>query len=162
MQEQGFLDILKGPNVFWAAVCDAANRPDVARVSGLAPVLSFPQITFFLAEGFASSLLKILKPPLSIALLVTSMQNFESYQYKGICLSLRPCTHEEMEMQRRHLDGFLENLRQIKIPEAEVERISQLYFQQPSYAVCFKVEKIFSQTPRKDAGHLVFETEGTP
>ncbi|HWJ30474.1 MAG TPA: pyridoxamine 5'-phosphate oxidase family protein [Flavisolibacter sp.] len=159
MSQEPYHIILNQPNIFWAAVCDENNVPDVARVAGLAPVEDISTITFYMSEAFGKNLLVTIKANPHVTLLVTCMNTFESYQYKGIYRSMRPCTKEEEEGQRWHLNGFIDNLHTIGIPPEETAKISRLNFQQPSHAVTFHVQQIFMQTPQKGAGKIIYNVE---
>jgi hypothetical protein len=159
MQQETYHKILNEPNIFWAAVCGGDHRPEVARVAGLAPVDDLSKITFYMSEAFGKSLLHTVKHYPHITLLVICMHTFESYQYKGLYQSMRPCTQEEEKRQRWHLDGFIDSLHTIGISPSETTKISKLYFQQPSHAVTFSVQQIFVQTPQKGAGKMIRNLE---
>lgn len=146
---------LEESSVLWVSACTDDNLPNVARAAGIAPVHSLPNITFYVSEAFTTGLLDLLHPDKYISLLTVSMHSFESYQFKGICQSIQLCTREDHERQRQHLSRFTTILAGIGIPGSETDKISQLYFQQPSHAITFDVKKIFLQTPKKGAGALL-------
>jgi hypothetical protein len=159
--QERYHSILNEPNVFWVAVSNAENVPDVTRVAGLAPVEDLSTITFYLSEAFGNGLLATLQNQPCLTLLVTCIHTFESYQYKGIYQSIRPCTAEEEERQRWYIEGFADSLKSIGILPVEAARLARLYFQQPSYAITFQVKQIFIQTPQKGAGNMVLNLEAT-
>jgi hypothetical protein len=159
MVQTGYHAILNEPNPFWVAATNAGNMPDVTRVAGLAHVEEISTITFYLSEAFGSNLLETFKKDAPVTLLVTSIDTFESYQYKGVYESKRPCTPDEEEQQHRHFEGFTNKLKTIGIPPGEADKICGLYFQQPSWAVTFRVRQIFIQTPQKGAGSCILNLE---
>jgi len=146
---------LEESSVLWVSACTDDNCPNVARAAGIAPVDSFPNITVYISEAFGKGLLSILRSNKNISLLTVSMHSFESYQFKGVCQSIRPCVAKDHEIQREHLNRFTTILSGIGIPGSETKKISQLYFQQPSHAIEFTVKEIFLQTPEKGAGALL-------
>jgi hypothetical protein len=159
MVQMRYHSILNEPNVFWVAVSNAENMPNVTRVAGLAPVEDISTITFYLSKAFGGDLLSTLQGRPHLTLLVTSIHTFESYQYKGIYQSMRPCTADEEARQRWHIEGFANNLITIGISPTETAKITRLYLQQPSYAITFQVQQVYIQTPQKGAGSMVLNLE---
>lgn len=162
MVQMRYRSMLNEPNVFWVAVSNAENIPNVTRVAGLAPVEDISILTFYLSKAFGDSLLSTMQSRPYLALLATSIHTFESYQYKGIYQSARLCTEAEQEQQRRYFEGFCNTLKMIGIPPKDTAKIERLYFQQPSYAITFQVQQVYTQTPQKGAGSLVLNLEEVP
>lgn len=148
--------LLSEPLAFWLANADAALVPEVVRCTGLAPLTDFTHLTAFFPETFGRQFMKNLNVRPNLTLLGCSVPTYESYQYKGLFRSLRPCTEAEVALQHQYLDGFTDTTAAIGFSK---EGFFKSYFHQPSYAVTFEVLEVFEQTPYKGTGNLVRKKE---
>lgn len=89
-----------------------------------------------------------------MTLAATDVPTFESYQYKGIFSSVRPCTPDEEIAQQKYLDQFTDI---IAMYGHSKERYFKSFNSQPSFAVTFQVSEIFEQTPHKSTGRQVIK-----
>jgi len=152
MNIPSYISILSQPLGFWIANCNANNVPEVVRCMGLAPVTDPEQLTVFIPEVWSHLFVANLATGKKITFMATSVPTYESYQYKGEYLSFRPCTEQEVALQRMYLDGFGDEIVKVGLSKA---RFSQSFFHQPSLAITFRITDVFDQTPYKGTGAQV-------
>jgi hypothetical protein len=156
MHPEPYWRLLAEPSAFWAANSNAENVPEIVRCSGVATKTNSTELTFFISEAFGRTFIQNLRRNSLITLAATCVPTFESYQYKGIYQSIRPCTNEEEEWQRKYVDSITDITTMFGYSK---EGIYQSYLHQPSFAVTFWVQHIFEQTPHKGTGNQVINLE---
>lgn len=156
MKDARYYTILSEPSAFWVANVSENNVPDVVRCAGLAPVTDLHELTIYISEKFGRKFFKNLRSGSWISFSATSVPTFESFQYKGIFQSIRPCTREEEEKQRRYYEDFTALTADFGFVK---DLLFRCYFHVPAFAVTFRVQEIFDQTPRKGTGQKVVKLE---
>ncbi len=156
MNDAPYFKLLTEPSALWAANCDDDNTPEIVRCAGVARVTDIRNITIFISEVFGRKFIQNLQLNTNIALAATCVPSFESYQYKGVYQSIRPCTKEEDELQQRYFDAFTDITTSFGFLK---EPLFQSYFHLPSFAVTFRVRYIYEQTPHKGTGSQVIDLE---
>ena len=151
MEPKLYQHILSQPLAFWVASSNAQNIPDAVRCVGVVPGEDLSTLTFFIAEKYSEKFLANVQQNRQISLLGCSVINFESYQYKGIFQSKRPCTTEEVALQNQYLNRFKEAINSMGL----LKEAANGYFNQPSLAVDFTVTEIYEQTPQHGTGKLI-------
>lgn len=151
-----YQSILAEPLAFWAANADSENIPEIVRCCGLAPITDYTRLTFFIGEAFGRQFIQNITTNPRITLTGTSVPTYESYQYKGVFVSIRTCNEQEVEQQRQYLDRFTDVVAAIGYSK---EGFYNSYFHQPSYAITFEVQEIFEQTPYKGTGSMLAQKE---
>jgi hypothetical protein len=153
---QAYKKFLAEPLAFWIANSDRDLIPEIVRSIGIAPVTDCSCLTVFVPEVFSHTLIKNLATSKHITLTGTSVPTYESYQFKGVFISIRLCTEEEVQRQRKYMDGFTDEVAHIGFSK---EGFFNSYFHQPSYAITFRVMEVFEQTPHKNTGKLVIRED---
>ncbi len=134
---------------FWVSNCDAEGTPDLVRVMGVRAELDGEHLVTFVPVPYAQNLIAQLAPGGKLTLLHANVCTYVSLQFKGRCVSHRPSTAEEVEFQRRYLDGFCQEIRnQGMVPDVAFA----VFFRQPSVTVVMRVEEVYEQTPKSGTG----------
>lgn len=156
--QPSYFEILNRPCAFWLAAMDESNIPDLVRCAGLGPLDQLPFIDCYVSDFFGAGMMKILRQRPSLALSAIHLIDFESYQYKGLCIDIRPCTAEEVERQRSYLEQFSALTAYFGF---SAEAFFRSFFHQPSYTLRFHVHSVFEQTPRKGTGAKIINLEAS-
>lgn len=149
-----YVDKLLEPLAFWASNCNMQRIPEVVHCNGVLATGEDDCLTFFIAEAFSQAFIDNIKESQDITLLACSVPTFESYQYKGQLLNIRPCTADEIILQQEYVDKFTDIIATIGYSK---EAFYNSYYHQPSLAVSFRVTDIFEQTPYKGTGHSMIK-----
>ncbi len=137
------------PAAFWLSNCDAEGTPDLVRVMGVRAEPDGEHLVTFVPVPYAQNLIAQLAPGEELALLHANVHNYVSLQFKGRCVSHHPSTAEEVEFQRRYMDGFCHEIEgQGLVPEVAF----RVFFRQPSITLVMRVEEVYEQTPRAGTG----------
>ena len=76
----------------------------------------------------------------------------EAYQVKGIYLSRRPTTGEDVARQEAYRKALLADALRVGFPEEIAHAFSQGFAYTPGVAITFRAEEVYLQTPGPDAG----------
>ena len=155
MNEMNYYNIFQRTPSSWLASRDENNIPDIIHCNGILPVTNGDQITFFVTGQHSEKFMANMKSNGFISLIAADTQRFESYQYKGQLVDLRPSTKDEIEFQLKYLTDFMELLSKMRY---EDNPYRYAFFHPPFFTVTMKVSEIFDQTPRKGTGNKISST----
>jgi len=127
---------------------DAALRPTSARGFGVEIDVAGDAATVFLPAPGAALTLSNLRENGQIALTFARAFDHRSLQVKGHLLSISETNERQRGLQQRYFAAFSEGLLIIGHRQKVLRRIR--YY--PSYAVSFRIESMFDQTPGPGAG----------
>src|SRR3569623_100210 len=113
MLEAGYINNLQKPLAFWLANCDEKNMPFAVRCLGVKHNGNAKEITVYMQQLRGSQFVKNLQYSSKITLLGTCVPTYESYQYKGEFLHLRPCNNQEVLEQHTYLCAFCDEVAKI-------------------------------------------------
>ena len=86
---------------------DANMKPECHRVLG-ARAISEDKIQFFFDKKSARRTLDNIRENHNVTLVICSLTNFESYQFKGKDFEYRECNSEELQFFDNYMKGFNE------------------------------------------------------
>lgn len=135
--------------VFWAASVGKNMVCELTRVSGFIIEKDNEHITFFLPRQLFAIIEPALKIDSKISFLMASIQNFESYQIKGVYQSHQQCTEENIDFYRLKVLKISDILTGMGL---EGNRIFGYLLEQPSIAVTMRCEEMYEQTPKPGTG----------
>ncbi|HYQ30733.1 MAG TPA: hypothetical protein VER04_26055 [Polyangiaceae bacterium] len=127
---------------------DAALRPASARGFGVEIDAAAYTATVFLPASGAALTLSNLRDNAQIALTFARGFDHRSLQVKGQLLSISETNERQRGLQDRYFAAFSEGLLFIGHRQKLLRRIR--YY--PSYALSFRIESMFDQTPGPGAG----------
>ncbi len=127
---------------------DARLRPASARGFGVEIDRASCSATVFLAAAGAEITLANLRDNGQIALTFSRPMDHRSLQVKGSVVSIAETNERQQRLQDRYFSRFCEGLVFIGHQEKLLRRIRYC----PSYAVVFRIESMFDQTPGPGAG----------
>lgn len=156
MTDAPYFKILSQPAALWTANCNQHNVPEIVRSTGVAEITDLSSITLYVSERYSRQYLKNFETNRNITLAATNVPTFESYQYKGLLDNIRPCTPDEEKAQRIYLDRFTDVIGSFGYSK---ELVFNNFNFQPSFAVTFRVNGIFEQTPYKSTGGQVIKLQ---
>jgi hypothetical protein len=134
---------------FWVSNCDAEGTPDLVRAMGVRAEPDGEHLVTFIPVPYAQNLIAQLAPGEKLTLLHANVRTYVSLQFKGRCVSHCPSTAEEVESQRRYLDGFCQEIED----QGMVREVAfPVFFRQPSVTVVMRVEEVYEQTPKTGSG----------
>lgn len=139
------------PKFYWIATRNQEMICEIDRALGV-QIASSDSLRIFLYQGRAHQTRENLMANRLIAFSVTNGFTFESYQFKGKMVELRPADdNEELFMQQyvQEMDKMLVALGfSIKGLLTEIKYT-------PAWSVEFSVDQIFDQTPKIGTGKLL-------
>jgi hypothetical protein len=144
------VEVLRGPAVMVVGTRDAGLRP--AHVCAVGAVVDDDRrtVTFFVPESRSARLLSDLHDNGRVAFSF-GVASHEAYQLKGIYLSSRPTTGEDVALQEAYRTKLFAAMRKVYAEEiARPYALGVAY--QPGVAVTFRVDEVFLQTPGPGAG----------
>ncbi len=144
------VEVLRGPAFMHVGTRDANLRPAHAFPLGVVVGDDNETVTFFVNEWRAKRILSDLENNGRVAF-GAGLLSHEAYQLKGIYLSSRSATDDEIAFQEAHratLCGLLLNW----FPKEVAEGLFLALACRPSVAITFRVEEVFLQTPGPGAG----------
>ena len=144
------LEVLRGPAFMHVGTRDADLRPAHAFPLGVVVADDRETVTFFVNEWRSKRILSDLENNGRVAL-AGGWITHEAYQLKGLYLSSRPATDDEIAFQETHCARLCAELADV-LPKEMVEGLFLKLTCRPSVAVTFRVEEVFLQTPGPDAG----------
>lgn len=127
---------------------DAALRPASARAFGVEISAPTGTATVFVAAAGTQVTLANLRDNGQLALTFSRPIDHRSLQVKGRVLSITEADERQRRLQDRYFSRFAEGLIFTGLRQNLLRRIR--YF--PSYAVRFRIESMFDQTPGPGAG----------
>jgi hypothetical protein len=144
------VEVLSGPAIMFAGTRDADLRG--AHTSAVGAVVHDDRrtVTFFVPESRAARLLSDLRDNGRVAFDFGWISH-EAYQIKGMYLSSRPTTDEDLAQQEAYRSKLHTALRQV-YPEEIARPLALGFAYRPGVAVTFRVDEVFLQTPGPGAG----------
>lgn len=132
---------------------NAELRPACARAFGVEIEAASGTATLFLPAAGAQLTLSNLRENGLIALTFSRPIDHRSLQVKGRVVSITEANERQQRVQERYFSLFCEGLRYSGMRESLLRRIRY----SPSWAVCFRIESMFDQTPGPGAGRVAKE-----
>ncbi|PRY05029.1 hypothetical protein CLV24_13146 [Pontibacter ummariensis] len=136
----------------WAGSCAADDQAEVIRLSGATVQDDRQHINLFVPERYTRAFISNVGANPHISFLFASIQTFESYQVKGLFISQRPCTSEEVTYQRNYMHGFAQSMHAIRIKTAS---LFEQYLQEPCLCIEMRGEEMYEQTPKVGTGNKI-------
>ena len=133
---------------------DAQLKPASARGFGVEVDAPRQELTVFLPAPGAPTTLANLRENGQIALTFSRAFDHRSLQVKGQILSIAETDERQRGLQDRYFAAFAEGLVFIGHRLAQLNRFR--YY--PSYALRFRIESMFDQTPGPGAGRVALVT----
>ncbi|MBL0744564.1 hypothetical protein [Chryseolinea lacunae] len=146
------VEFLKQPLSFWLATTGLNNISEPIKCTGIVFDPATEIFTCFVPEKFMTIGFEHLRENPVLALVVTELHSFESYQYKGNYLAWRRCTEDEVEFQRGYMEAFSDILGSFGHSK---QGLYGAYFHIPVLALTFQVTHVFDQSPRSGTGEKV-------
>jgi hypothetical protein len=144
------LELMRGPAFMHVGTRDAERRPAHAFPFGALVADDRQTVTFFVTEWRSKRILSDLENNGRVAF-AASLLSHEAYQLKGVYLSSRPATADEVAFQEAHRAKLCAALGHW-FPKEFAEALVLGLACRPSVAVTFRVEEVFLQTPGPGAG----------
>ena len=145
------VEVLRGPAFMHVGTRDADLRPSHAFPLGALVGDDLETVTFFVTEWRAKRVLSDLENNGRVAF-AAALISHEAYQLKGVYLSSRPATGDEVAFQEAHRAKLCAVLSQW-FPKEVAEGLFLGLACRPSVAITFRVEEVFLQTPGPGAGN---------
>jgi hypothetical protein len=147
------VDYMQGGVSLLVGSRDAELRPASARGFGVEVEAASGIATVFLAAAGAERTLSNLRDNGQLALTFSRPIDHRSLQVKGRVLSITETTERQQGLQDRYFSLFCAGLSWSGLRESLLRRIRYA----PSYAVSFRIESMFDQTPGPGAGRVAKE-----
>jgi hypothetical protein len=144
------VEVLRGPAFLHVGTRDADLRPTHAFPLGVVVGDDRVTVTFFINEWRAKRILGDLGNNGRVAF-AAGLLSHEAYQLKGVYLSSRPATDDEIAFQESHRAKLCAELSK-GLPKEVAEGLFLGLACRPSVAITFRVEEVFVQTPGPGAG----------
>lgn len=151
MIPEKLVDFLKSPVVINFATRNADLQSTFSRTVGVIVSENREDMTFFIHESFAKTMLANLNDNGRIAILAGSFPSHECYQFKGSYISSRNIKNTEIEFQEKYRKILCDYYSPLGLPENFFLNMPS----SPGLAVTFSVEDIFVQTPGPGAGKKI-------
>lgn len=136
------------------SICVAGSNlvPEVIRCVGLKfePVEEI--MTCYVPQKFFERVIPLVEQNPKIAIVASEVASYETYQYKGTYLLNRTCSQDEHKVQFEYMNALTEIIASFGLSK---EKLMRAYFHQPSFALVFKVEEVFDQTPKLGNGQKI-------
>jgi hypothetical protein len=127
---------------------DARLVPDSLRPVGARVEKGGREVTVFLPVATSRTSMANLADNGRVALCVSRPADHRTVQFKGRVVASGPASDEDRAVVERHRAGFAQTLAFVGVPPRLTLRISHW----PAFAVRFRVDSIFDQTPGPGAG----------
>ena len=141
----------------YAAVADESHHPETARVLFALAEPGADIVRFLVSAESAERFLAKAKPGRRGCLVAAALANYETLQYKGEIVEVRPSGEDEVEGLRRSIDAFCALVGHIGIDPTRFRAHLEVA---PFTTLRLKVDGVFDQTPRVGAGSLVSGSRG--
>ena len=140
-----------GPQIVLIGTRDGALKPTAARAIGLIARPDTDAISIIVPEATGARTFANLADNERIALVISEFPSHRTYQFKGTCLDISPCSADQKAVRDLYLEKLGARMRDhlwIKPPAGYFER----YIVEPARAIRMRVETVFDQTPGPNAG----------
>jgi len=126
-------------------------KPEYARALG-SRFVDDQHIKVFFDGPSAGRTLENLKDNGMASVILCSLENYESYQFKGKSLSVYPANTEEQQLIANYLEDINVLLVNVGFPDQGMYK----YPRSSMMTLVMEVEEIFEQTPKAGTGQKVF------
>ncbi|MSO69339.1 MAG: pyridoxamine 5'-phosphate oxidase family protein [Alphaproteobacteria bacterium] len=156
------VEFVHGPQIALIGTRGASLRPTSARTVGLIAGPASDTISIVVPEATGARTFENLTNNGRIALIVSEFPSHRTYQFKGTCLDIGPCSADQNAVRNLYLEKLDARMREylwVKPPAGYIERL----LVDPSRVIRLRIETIFDQTPGPNAGQpLPFKPSGGP
>ena len=144
------IEVLRGPAFLQVGTRDAELRPAHHFVVGAVVHDDRQTLTFFIPQARSARILSDLESNGRVAF-SGGLISHEAYQLKGIYLSWRPASDDDLTFQEAYRAKLLAAACKA-YPEEMARALVLGIAYRPSVAITFRVEEVFLQTPGPGAG----------
>lgn len=141
----------------YAAVADEGRHPETTRVLFALAEPGTDIVRFFISESSSERFLKQAAVGRRGCIVAAALADYETLQYKGTIVEIRPAGEDELEGLRRSIDAFCALVGHVGIDPARYRAHLEVA---PFVTVRIAVDGVFDQTPRVGAGSLVSGSGG--
>jgi len=141
---------INGPHGMNMGTRDAGLKPEYARVLG-ASVVDDQHIHVYFDGKSSGRTLHNLEDNQLVALIMVSLENFESYQYKGKAVRWEESNAEDLQKFDDYMVAFNEGCARLGFPDGGIYK----YPHSSMMTLLMHVEEIYEQTPRVGTGQRV-------
>ena len=145
------VELLRGPAFLHVGTRDAELRPAHALPLGARVGDDRETVTFFVTERRSKRILSDLENNGRVAF-AAALLSHEAYQLKGVYVSSRPASDDDVAFQEAHRAKLCAALCHW-YPEEFAKAFILGFAFRPSVAITFRVEEVFLQTPGPGAGN---------
>jgi hypothetical protein len=146
--DPALVEFLSSGVVLGCASRDARLVPRSVWPVGIRVEAGGEEVTVFLPVATAAEVVANLKDTRRIAVVATAPVDHRSVQLKGQVMEIRPASDAERSQIDSHRAALTRTLEPLGVPRSVMLRIDHW----PVYAVRFRVEHLFVQTPGPAAG----------
>lgn len=150
------VDFLKQPLSFWLATASLKNVPETIKCTGIRFEAETDTFTCFAPLKFSETGFKHLAENPILSLVGVDLYSYEGYQYKGVYISRRDCTAEEVAFQLSYMKEFTDILHSFGYSGPGYYKA---YMHSPFIAFAFKVTQVFDQSPKNGTGGELGKSE---
>lgn len=141
----------------YAAVADESRHPETTRVLFALAEPGTEIVRFLVSAASAERFLAKATVGRRACLVACALATYETLQYKGDVVEVRPSGEDELEGLRRSIDAFCGLVARVGIDSARYRAHLEVA---PFVTIRLKVDSVFDQTPRVGAGSLVSGSRG--
>jgi hypothetical protein len=142
---------VNGPHGMNMGTRGADLKPEYARILG-SRFVDDQHIKLFLDGPSAGRTIQNLQDNGFVSVILCSLENYESYQFKGKCVSLLQSNPEELQLISDYLKDINVLLVKVGFPDQGMYK----YPRTSMMTLLMEVEEIFEQTPKAGTGQKVF------
>lgn len=147
------INILQHPfTSIWFGSCAMGQSTDIVRLTGARIAEDKLHLDLFVPEYYAGTFFKNVQENKKVSFMCSYTHTFEAFQIKGVYVSHRACTQEEVGYQLAYMQGFAQNLLFLGI---KAGLSFEKYYRNPSMVIRMKGEEIYEQTPKTGAGNKI-------
>jgi hypothetical protein len=145
--------MLESPVVLWLGNVGPDGYCDVIRASGLMLHEAESRITVYVADRYVGPLRENIRRGIrELSLLITCIESYASYQFKGDFVSIHAASPQE-EAETRH---FVERFIEVSTRQGlHGEEIMRTFGTGPQTAITLQIREIFDQTPKPGTGNKI-------
>lgn len=146
--DPALVEFLNSGVVLGCASRDARLVPRSVWPVGIRVEPGFEEVTVYLPVTTAGEVVANLRDNRRIAVVATGPADHRAVQLKGQVLEIRPAVDDERTQTDHYRAALARTLEPLGVPRTVILRIEHW----PAYAVRFRVEQLFVQTPGPAAG----------
>jgi hypothetical protein len=142
------IDFLQSGLSALVGTCDASLRPACCRAVGVVVHEGGERMTLYVPEVAGARVIANVDENRRVALTMSHPTSHRTIQMKGPVTELRKALAPERAIVTRYIEAFAAHVDFIGLPRARVHQVAAW----PAWAVEFKVEQLYTQTPGPRAG----------